>query len=294
MTSIETAFENEYSFLKYLDASETRYHEDIAVKRTAYWCHCGPLLDPSQGLPAKFDQFEKQVFTGSVRHQLTAFLSYVNKILLTNGLRHYFLTIRASTPTHDFDRPRWHTDDLFFASTQECALPGTRLHLKSPSPRSQQENGTSWKICTTILGPSTLFIPQDQQSSARKRQESARKNASTDHECLSIRCVGCATAADAVREELAATLGDLGTEAASEGECTVFKVGRNFGAVHSEPCMSEYSSGRVFVNVVPGTEEELGELMGKWGMEFPRQWWVGVLMQVDGGDVWTDGGSDLW
>jgi hypothetical protein len=36
--------------------------------------------------------------------------------------------------------------------------------------------------------------------------------------------------------------------------------------------MSEGNSGRVFVNVVPGTEGELMELMGRWGMEFPRQW----------------------
>jgi hypothetical protein len=36
-----------------------------------------------------------------------------------------------------------------------------------------------------------------------------------------------------------------------------------------------YEQGRVFVNVVPGTEEQLRGLMSRWGMEFPRAWCVG-------------------
>jgi hypothetical protein len=33
---------------------------------------------------------------------------------------------------------------------------------------------------------------------------------------------------------------------------------------------------RVFVNVVPGSEEQLRKLIGRWGMEFPRSWCVGL------------------
>ncbi|UZP39388.1 hypothetical protein NXS19_007204 [Fusarium pseudograminearum] len=275
MTAVHEAFENEFTFIKYQENPATKCQDDINVKRAAYWCHSGPLLDVSKALPPTFYEFETQVLTGSIHNLLIPFLAHINNLLIAKGVRHYFLTIRASAPTHEFDRPRWHTDELFFTEAPNGVLPGTRLGLKSISDKYAHNNGTNWKICTTLLGPSTLFIPPNHQSEARKRQDSARKNASTEHECLSIRCVGCAAAADAVREELATTLGPFGAEAASLGECAVFKIGRDFGAVHSEPCMSEGSSGRIFVNVVPGTEKELGQLMGKWGMEFPRQWWVG-------------------
>ncbi|KAF4962940.1 hypothetical protein FSARC_9013 [Fusarium sarcochroum] len=281
MAAVEGVFDKEFSFLKYDPEPETQRQDPITVKRAAYWCYCGPLLDPStssdpdSSLPANFYEFESEVFTGSVRSKLLPFLSYINGLLQEKGLRHYFLTIRATIPTHEYDHPRWHTDELFFAKTAKGALPGTRLGLKSQYGRKQQNSGTNWKICTTLLGPSTLFVPLEHQASARDKQESARKAASTDHECISIRCVGCASAADAVRDELAKTLKPLGVDAASTGECSVFKVGREFGAVHSEPCMSDGTTGRVFINVVPGTEEELKNLTSKWGMEFPRQWWVG-------------------
>ncbi|CAG7555221.1 unnamed protein product [Fusarium equiseti] len=268
MAAVEAAFDTEFSFLKFANHDEFQCQDEIAVKRTAYWSHCGPLIDTSEGLPSTFHDFGKRTFTGSVQDRLIPFLNRANSVLRDKGFQHYFLTIRASTPTHKFDRPRWHTDELFFTDT----LPGTRLGLKSPYEKAHQNNGMNWKICTTLLGPSTLFIPQAHQSSARTAQESARHAASTEHNCSFITCIACAAASDAVRNELAATLGPCGAEVAELGECAVFKVGRELGAVHSEPCMSEGNSGRVFVNVVPGTEAELKELMGRWGMEFPRQW----------------------
>jgi hypothetical protein len=210
MTAVHAIFEKEFAFLKFQDVIESQGQDDIAVKRTAYWCHCGPLLDTSEVLPAKFHEFENEALTGSIQHLLIPFLTYINNLVIAKGFRHYFLTIRASTPTHEFDQPRWHTDELFFADTPKGILPGTRLGLKSASKNNQQNNGTDWKICTTLLGPSTLFIPSNHQSSARKRQEAARRGTSTEHECISIRCVGCAAVADAVRDELATTLGPLG------------------------------------------------------------------------------------
>ncbi|KAI7764548.1 hypothetical protein LZL87_003753 [Fusarium oxysporum] len=275
MTVVDTDFDWEFKFLKYLDDAD-QYQDSMTVKRSAYWCYCGPLLDssthPDFSLPNNFYDFENQVFTSSIRSSLIPFLSYINNLLVAKGFKDYFLTIRATTPTHEFDLPRWHTDELFFTKD---VLPGTRIGLKSQHQKYIKNTGTDWKICTTLLGPSTLFIPASHQPAARKAQESARFSASTEHECISIRCVGCAAAADAVRDELATVLRPFGAEAAEMGECSVFKVGRELGAVHSEPCISEGDSGRVFINVVPGTEDELRVLMRKWGMQFPRQWWVG-------------------
>ncbi|KAM5523752.1 hypothetical protein FOXYSP1_14095 [Fusarium oxysporum f. sp. phaseoli] len=275
MAAVDAPFDKDFCFLNYLDDAD-QCQDSIIVKRSAYWCYCGPLLslstDSNSSLPVNFYDFESHVFRGSILARVIPFLSYIKNLLLANGFEHYFLTIRATTPTHEFDQPRWHTDELFFTKD---VLPGTRLGLKSQHQKHVQNTGTDWKICTTLLGPSTLFIPASHQPSARKAQQSARHAASTDHECVSIRCVGCAAAADAVRDELATVLKPFGAEAAEIGECSVFKIGREFGAVHSEPCMSEGGSGRVFINVVPGTEDELRVLMGKWGMQFPRQWWVG-------------------
>jgi hypothetical protein len=54
---------------------------------------------------------------------------------------------------------------------------------------------------------------------------------------------------------------------------TYFRLGDEEGAVHSEP---KRDFGHIFVNVVPGSEEQLRKLMGRWGMEFPRSWCVGL------------------
>lgn len=70
---------------------------------------------------------------------------------------------------------------------------------------------------------------------------------------------------------------------AAPGEYCWFRLGAVEGAVHSEPRCSvgkgeeAYEQGRVFVNVVPGTEKQLRGLMSRWGMEFPRAWCVGSV-----------------
>lgn len=78
-------------------------------------------------------------------------------------------------------------------------------------------------------------------------------------------------AAEEVRTELATAFGEYEIVQAGQGECAFFRVGEKDGAVHSEP---RSHGDRIFVNVVPGTEEDLRCLMGKWGMEYPRAWCV--------------------
>ncbi|KAM0335656.1 hypothetical protein ACHAQA_000705 [Verticillium albo-atrum] len=279
------AFGRDFAFLRYRDATLTGDEVSISVCSNAFWSYCGPLIDPDSApdsdtaLRGNFHDFAAKTFSGPILSSLVPFLAYIRALLVSKGIHHYLLTLRASTPTDEFDRKRWHSDELFFAD--DGGLPGTRIGLRSNKKRlpkasfQRDYSGTNWKICTTLLGPPTLFIPAEHQSSARRLQESARQAASTDHDCQSIRCVGCASAAESVRSELDAKLARFGTRAAGRGECSVFRVGRQSGAVHSEPCMSESLEGRIFVNVIPGTEEELRSLLTKWGMEFPRQWWIG-------------------
>jgi len=277
------SFNKDFAFLKYGRSPPDEKHPALSVNGNAFWSYCGPLIDPAaskdpeSSLPANFFDFTTETFTGPLLCRLVPFLAFIKTLLLSRGLHHYLLTVRASIPTHEFDRPRWHSDELFFTTNNDGVLPGTRIGVKSEQKnrkRSDDTSGTNWKICTTLLGPSTMFVPLRHQASARTKQEAARLAASTDHTCLSIRCVGCASAADAVRHELDQTLAQFSHEAAEPGECAVFKVGRDSGAIHSEPCMSEGTDGRIFVNVIPGTEDELKSLLERWGMEFPRQWWI--------------------
>jgi hypothetical protein len=265
----------EFAFLNYKSPQPSSDQAELTVTRDAYWSYCGPLLSPSS-LPSNFSDFAASTFTGSLHVRFIPFLEFINVFLLSSGLSHYFLTIRATTPTNEYDQTRWHTDELFFSQSNDGKLPGTGLGLKSQYERIEKPtvHGTDWKICTSLLGPPTLFIPLEHQSLAREKQTLARKAASTHHDCLSIRCVGCASAAESVREELSTNLKQYGVKTATFGECALFKVGRERGAMHSEPCMSEYQQGRVFLNVIRGTEEELEGIMRRWGMEFPRQWWV--------------------
>lgn len=85
-------------------------------------------------------------------------------------------------------------------------------------------------------------------------------------------------AAESVRTTLAAELASCEMVQARTGECVFFRVGEEVGAVHSEPVSH---GDRIFVNVVPGREGDLRRLMGKWGMEYPRAWCVGLPFQVD-------------
>ncbi|KAK8070494.1 hypothetical protein PG997_010697 [Apiospora hydei] len=334
-------------------SNEGHQEPELRVRREAYWSYCGPLLDTATGadagaqLPASLHEWRAAALAGTgpaFLDRLLPFLDFVNGFVAENGLSHYWLTIRATEPTAEYDRPRWHTDDMFFDRSDSSGTePSSACPSPSPSPspttprrwsfwghqptsaakkqskakskskskpkskpkapKPVEEAGedeeelcpnkghqldleTDWKVCTTLLGPSTMFIPAPHQPLARARQRVAKEASRLAHEhaCTSIRCVGCASTAEDVRQDLGASLADLGRVQAAAGECSFFRIGPERGAVHSEPRMSEdgvgeggrrgEARGRIFVNVVPGRREELERLMGKWGMEFPRSWWI--------------------
>ncbi|KAI2602631.1 hypothetical protein GGR54DRAFT_653711 [Hypoxylon sp. NC1633] len=229
----------------------------ISVKKNAFWSYCGPLLCKPDDLPPDLHDWAAATLSSSLLPLLLPLLAFANDFIAQNGLDHYWLTIRATKATAEFDRPRWHTDDMFFSGCAEAS----RLDLR-----------TDWKLCASLLGPGTLFIPAQHQAAARATSRATRRALATDHACTSIRCVGCAATADAVREHLAAELRPLGRVQPARSECCVFRIGQDAGAMHSEPCMS--AGDRIFVNVVPGREAELARLAAKWGMGFPRSWWV--------------------
>ncbi|KAH8648455.1 hypothetical protein BX600DRAFT_517841 [Xylariales sp. PMI_506] len=300
MEASVSSLTNEFTFFRY-DRPPSAGALDrpaVTVKRDAFWSYCGPALAPNpDDLPADLHEWMAVALSGSILPLLEPFLRFLREFLARSGLRHYWLTIRATTPTAEYDMARWHTDDLFFAvpSTLQTPSASSPLSLSSLSSRhskilrprkpgqSSSPHPTDWKLCTTLLGPTTMFVPHRHQAEARRLQASARAAHAVDHACTQVRCVGCASAADAVRSALAVRFVGFGAVQASQGECAVLRTGKDGGAVHSEPRMSEGEgesesegqSGRIFVNVVPGSEEELRGLAVRWGMEFPRSWWLG-------------------
>lgn len=335
--------------------------EDITLNATSSWTYCGPLLPLNEkNLPSSFHTWAQATVNGSIVDPLFSFLEFVHEFLTANNISTYWLTVRASQGSDEFDIPRWHTDDLFFSpgasnepqtksksQNRRSLFPSlsnaTKFHKRTtshlshfrkpstdynssttldtanedqptPTPPSVQitsssPNPTNWKLTTTLLGPGTLFIAPHLNAQARALQRTTKmtiRSANPDHICLSIRCVGCASAAESVRATLAAALGGYhrngqckgddhcgdfdgeGVIQAQRGECVFFRVGEDEGAVHSEP-MSH--GDRVFVNVVPGCEEDLRCLMAKWGMEYPRAWCVGLPFQGVEGGCWRNVGE---
>ncbi|QDS69144.1 hypothetical protein FKW77_010457 [Venturia effusa] len=232
----------------------------ISLQRTSSWMYCGPLLpllEPQ--LPPSYHEWHKATVKGDLTADLLPFLSYANSFLSAAGLSHYWLSIRATTPTTDYDEPRWHTDDDFF--------------------HSEKLIRTQWKLVTTLLGPGTLFI-EDANSAraieAKTKQES--RDACKDHLCNPFNCLGCATASADIRHRLSDRFEKEEVIQAADGHCCFFRIGQEQGAVHSEP---PHDCDRVFVNIVPGTEDEIQKLMAKWGMTtFPRAWSVGLPMRA--------------
>jgi hypothetical protein len=255
------------------------------VKQASAWSYCGPLLHAKslQEMPHTFQKWQNESVDGDLHSMLLLFLGHANDFLTANELQHYWITVRATKPDTEFEMPRWHTDDLFYerylsSEGGERSLgegparrfwpavsPVKTLNTSNPQP-------TDWKLIATLSGPTTLLIAPAHQKRARRFQHKAKVKCGKEHVCDSIRCVGCSTAASHVRETLDQQLRLTPIARPGVGQPVFLRVGHERGAVHSEPDLSH--GDRVFVNIVPGTEEELGGLMRKWGMEFPREWAV--------------------
>jgi hypothetical protein len=227
----------------------------ITLHTTSSWTYCGTLLPLSEPhLPALYHSWHRATVHGSLTSSLLSFLSFAHKLLKDAGIQHYWLTVRATKPNHDYDIPRWHTDEDFFGQN------GKALR-------------TQWKLATTLLGPGTLFMEDGMNARAVQKSVKGTAQEEGNHICASFKCLGCASVTNTIRARLAEELKDYTVVQASATECCFFRIGEERGAVHSEP---PQNCDRVFINIVPGTEAELSDLMAKWGMEFPRAWSFGV------------------
>ena len=239
----------------------------LAINHPSSWTYCGPLLQPDEAtLPPSFHAWADLTFSSpsTMISHLLPLLSWLQAFLIEAKVHDYWLTIRCTAPTHEYDKPRWHTDENFFVYDSEA--PGLGF-----SPTSKQR---CWKLCTTLLGPGTLFL-KDNETALRVMRET-KKNEKEKiglHACTSIRCIGCSTYTEIVRDSLVGSLQDMEVESPAVGEVAYFRVGGEEGAVHSEP---RCDTDRIFINIIPGTEDDLRRLMQRFGMEYPRAWCFGM------------------
>ncbi|KAJ2981858.1 hypothetical protein NUW58_g6585 [Xylaria curta] len=98
---------------------------DLHVTQNAFWSYCGPLLTASEDLPPNFHEWASAALSGSLLPRLIPFLEFVNEVLREHELDHYWLTIRATKATSEFDKPRWHTDDVFYDWYTHTRVEGT-------------------------------------------------------------------------------------------------------------------------------------------------------------------------
>jgi hypothetical protein len=239
----------------------------LAVSSPSSWTYCGPLLQPDKAsLPPSFHTWANITLSSpsTLLTSLLPLLSWLQSFLLEAKVHNYWLTIRCTAPNHKYDTPRWHTDENFFAYDADAPDLGFAATSKE----------RCWKLCTTLLGPGTLFLKDNEMALGVIREtKKNEKDKMGSHTCTSIRCLGCSTYAETVRESLACSLQNMEIESPAIGEVAYFRIGGEEGAVHSEP---RCDTDRIFINVIPGTEQDLRSLMERWGMEFPRAWCFGM------------------
>ncbi|KAF2652609.1 hypothetical protein K491DRAFT_583029, partial [Lophiostoma macrostomum CBS 122681] len=257
-------------------ASETPDQPPVSLTNTSSWTYCGPVLTPDAfSLPSSFHTWSQATISGPLLPRLLPFLHFLRSFLKEKGVDYYWLTIRATKKTDEYDVVRWHTDDIFFDVEGELnrVSPSTKApHQQSKSKRTIRER--YWKLATTLLGPSTLFLRDgDRARQALREAKLAEQRVRGPHTCRTFRCLSCLDAIESIRHNLANELGQEEKAQPASGEVAFFRLGDESGAVHSEPPVTE---DRIFVNVVPGTEDELTRLMGRWGLGFPRAWCFGV------------------
>lgn len=147
-----------------------------------------------------------------------------------------WLTVRVTTPTEEFQIPRWHQDGMMY-----------------PYDKGR-EGVVRSKYGLTLLGPKTLMLEPDAQVFK------TIKEASEQH-LLQLESAGDVPsdevldeADSAMRIKLASQFREAPRLPIDDGRIVRFSWGREDSPVHSEP---DLVSDRVFATVLYGSEREL-------------------------------------
>ena len=278
----------EFQIVSYNPEPHQTPERPIKILRESTWTHVGPFLNPAC-LPPSFHTWAAGTFSPSSTNLLpllSPFLSFLHSYLAENNLLHYSLTIRAQKATAEYEVARWHFDRAVFQQPVQ-----NKSVFAFGKKAAATATATTVKLAAALTGPGTLFLKdgvkgRELLSRVEDDTKAALKEKSLgddEHVCYPLRCLGCADMASSIRFKLAAVVEAERLEVIQlrKGEVAIFRsegkdrgLGLEGPAMHSEPDMS--GGDRVFVHAIPGREDELRGLVGGWGMEFPRDWAIGV------------------
>ena len=175
-----------------------------------------------------------------------AFAKLVNKMVdaVCSGYdkEHAWIDIRATKPNNIFDIPRWHMDGSFFVDTPE------------DRKLIQSKFVAQFKGAGTLMVNSTLHDKEKYIAIGReygpKTQEEWMKFVNNDEWQMNVRKKQNAVFAHKKVKQL------------KNNEGLIFIVGNMEKAlIHSEPPMKE---DRIFISILPGTEQQIGNLKKRW------------------------------
>lgn len=144
----------------------------------------------------------------------------------------FWIALRASTAHSGFDTPRWHTDGEFYDS-----------------------NAKQYKIAIVLKGAQTLFYDLPKEN--REWFNNLQNHAGIFNEDGFLNKELTLDSMEASRKIIASALDNKKAISAKFGQGSIFLVGSNFAAVHSEPPIHE---PRLFLSIVLGTKEQIKQL----------------------------------
>jgi hypothetical protein len=241
-----------FKICRYLnpDSVTLKEAERLSVKSENSWSYMGHALN-LDGFPTSLLAYTEASISGDLLGPLRLFLAHIHEKFLdtSEGCNSYWITIRATTESDEWDIPRWHMDGNYFQANENGAI----------------------KLATVFTGHGTIF--QEDGDAARTIYGNHQNHLQTLFKSRKAENVmeneddHWYNLEDELRPQLGEALAHLPIASPGPGEYAVFRVGSPppNAAVHSEPPTHE---DRIFISVLPGTEAQVRELAQRWGDEF--------------------------
>lgn len=165
-------------------------------------------------------------------------LKLIRKISKSYNTNFFWLSIRISLPNTNFNIPRWHIDGTFFNS-----------------------NRIQSKFITVLKGPGTLFIKKSKNTHEIYNQTILNKYKEIQKDKKYVNEIYKKDIEEKYRKILANKFKNIKYKQLKNDQGLIFLVGKD-GLLHSEPKIDE---SRIFISILPGSQEEIQELKNRWG-----------------------------
>ena len=228
---------------------ETKTINNFVLNKTNYYEYFGDftILKSLDNIKSYLSQIGTNSIL-SINKMEKILLNIIKKVLKAYKLNHFWLSIRATLPNHEFDIPRWHKDGNYF--------PKDLLKINDS------------KFVTVLKGPGTLLIKSTNQSNKiykyyqKKEQKefmtSINKDSTRDEQIkLSI------ALSKKYRSIYAQKLAKQKIIQAKNNQGIIFYAGQpeENSTLHSEP---KHDHPRLFISIVPSTETNIKALQERW------------------------------